>query len=329
MNPKDLLEKIKAGDRRALSKAITLVESTKHDHRQFVKTFFRDLNWQPPCTRRIAISGPPGVGKSTFIETIGTRMIEDGHRLAVLAIDPSSQETMGSILADKTRMLKLSRDERAYIRPSPAGTILGGVTRRTRECMTLCEIAGYDTILIETVGVGQSETTAHSMVDLFLTLQLPGAGDDLQGMKKGIIERSDIIVVNKSDQHPASLLSKTISDLKSAKQLLNHPKLWQTPIVACSASKGIGIPEISEFIDGFFEFQKKRGLYSTNRKSQNLKWFEHELSLSIYDHLNLDQNFHSATEILKERINHQNLTALEAIEQLLKHIKYQSEGISS
>lgn len=320
MNNQILLNQIRAGNRRALGKAITLTESHNPAHRKMIKEIMRNLSWKPASTRRIAISGPPGVGKSTFIDQVGSEMLKKRHKIAILAIDPSSQETMGSILGDKTRMLNLSRHDDVFIRPSPAGKTLGGVTRRTRECITLCEIAGYDTIIIETVGVGQSETLAHSMVDLFVTLHLPGSGDDLQGMKKGIIERSDMIIINKSDQHPAKLIQKTTVDLKSALNLLNHGAKWQKPVLTCSSIKKNGISEIIDKIDDFFQEQIANGQYEINRQNQNLKWFDYELPMSIFDHLNLNNTFTEKKFRIRSEIDKGKISVLEGIEKLIAHI---------
>ena len=215
-----LADNILSGDRRALAKAITLVESTRSEHHQQTSTLLEMLMPQSGRSIRLGISGAPGVGKSTFIEALGIYLIKLGHSVAVLAVDPSSAVTGGSILGDKTRMETLAFSEKAFVRPSPAGRTLGGVTRRTRESILLCEAAGFDIILVETVGVGQSETAVADMTDMFLLLLLPAGGDELQGIKRGIMELADLIVVNKSDGDQIALANQTMADYRSAVHFL-------------------------------------------------------------------------------------------------------------
>ncbi|PWC95248.1 methylmalonyl Co-A mutase-associated GTPase MeaB, partial [Azospirillum sp. TSO5] len=217
-----LAEAVRSGDRRALARAITLIESTRADHRATADALLAALLPYTGNSVRLGISGVPGVGKSTFIEAFGLHVIGLGHKVAVLAVDPSSQRTGGSILGDKTRMVDLSREANAFIRPSPAGTTLGGVARRTREAMLICEAAGFDVIVVETVGVGQSETAVADMVDLFMLLLLPAGGDELQGIKKGIVELADLVVVNKADGDLAATARHTVADYRHALALLRH-----------------------------------------------------------------------------------------------------------
>jgi LAO/AO transport system kinase len=235
----DRMAALLAGDRRALARAITLVESTRADHREAAEALIEAVLPHTGNSIRLGISGVPGVGKSTFIEAFGLFLIDAGRRVAVLAVDPSSRRTGGSLLGDKTRMTELSRHDRAFIRPSPTGGTLGGVTRRTRESILLCEAAGYDVILVETVGVGQSETAVADMVDLFCLLLLPSAGDELQGLKKGIVELAELILVNKADGAMRAAAQHAVADYRAALRLLRPlTPLWQPEVLAVSAVTG-------------------------------------------------------------------------------------------
>ena len=236
------IEPLLAGERRALARAITLVESTRPDHREQAEALIEAVLPYTGNSIRLGISGVPGVGKSTFIEAFGLHLIAAGKRVAVLAVDPSSRRTGGSILGDKTRMEELSRHERAFIRPSPSSGTLGGVTRRTRESILLCEAAGFDVILVETVGVGQSETAVADMVDLFCLLLLPSAGDELQGIKKGIVELAELILVNKADGDTKQAARQAVADYKAALRLLRPiSPLWQPEVMPVSAISGAGL----------------------------------------------------------------------------------------
>ncbi|MDB5363368.1 MAG: ATPase/protein kinase [Rhodospirillales bacterium] len=233
-----------AGDRRALARAITLVESTRPDHRDEAELLIERLLPHAGRSIRIGLSGVPGVGKSTFIEAFGLKLIAGGHRVAVLAVDPSSRRTGGSILGDKTRMTELARAEAAFIRPSPTGGTLGGVARRTRESIILCEAAGFDVVLVETVGVGQSETAVADMVDLFCLLLLPAAGDDLQGIKKGIVELAELLLVNKADGELKPKGLTAVGDYRAALRLLRPISAqWQPEVLAVSAVTGEGLDQ--------------------------------------------------------------------------------------
>ena len=265
-------EAILARDRRALAKAITLVESQRESDRDAAQQLLAELLPHTGQSIRVGVTGVPGVGKSTFIEAFGQTVIEQGHRLAVLAVDPSSPVAGGSILGDKTRMETLSRSDRAFIRPSPAGQALGGVAFKTRESLLLCEAAGFDVILVETVGVGQSEHQVAGMVDFFLLLMLPGGGDELQGIKKGILELADAIVVNKADGASEALAKTTQQHYRGAMSLLNQGATWEPRVMTCSALKRIGIAEVWQTIQEYADTAKSDGRFVQARADQNLSW---------------------------------------------------------
>jgi len=238
-----------AGDRAALARAITLVESTREDHRRQAEALIEHVLPQSGRSIRLGISGSPGVGKSTFIEAFGQTIIAQGHRVAVLAVDPSSRRTGGSILGDKTRMQELSRAPEAFIRPSPSGGTLGGVARRTREAIVLCEAAGFDVILVETVGVGQSETTVADMTDLFMLLLSPAGGDELQGIKKGVVELADLIVVNKADGDLLPTAQRTVADYRGALRLIRPlSPSWTPEVLAASSLSQDGVGAVWETV---------------------------------------------------------------------------------
>jgi len=267
-----LVTRVRAGERRALAKTITLIESTRRDHQARGQAVLEALLPHAADSIRIGISGAPGVGKSTFVESFGLHLIARGHRVAVLAVDPSSSVTGGSILADKTRMEELSRSPDAYIRPSPAGTSLGGVAARTREALAVCEAAGFDVIIVETVGVGQSETAVARMTDLMVLLQLPNAGDELQALKKGIVELADIIVVNKSDLDPQRatqaerMLKNTLAILRPS-----SPN-WRPPVLALSALTGDGVARFWEEVERYRSTMQASGEFVTRRRGQAQDW---------------------------------------------------------
>ena len=269
----DLAAGVRAGNIRALAKAITLVESRNIDHSLAATTLLDELLPHTGQAIRIGISGVPGAGKSTFIEAFGLHLTALGRKVAVLAVDPSSQRSGGSILGDKTRMEELSRDPRAFIRPSPAGDTLGGVARKTRETMLICEAAGFDVIIIETVGVGQSEITVASMTDFFLLLQLPNAGDELQGIKRGVMEIADAIVVNKAegDNRPRADLAR--QQCVNALHMLS-PKSphWQVPVLLCSALQREGIAAVWTTIEAFRQAMQASGEFQEKRALQSSDW---------------------------------------------------------
>jgi LAO/AO transport system kinase len=240
-----LVAGVRSGDRRALARAITLIESTRKDHAERAAEVLAAVLPDTGGAVRAGISGPPGVGKSTFIEALGAHLTEAGTKLAVLAVDPSSARSGGSILGDKTRMERLTRDPKAFVRPSPSGTTVGGVARRTREALLLCEAAGYDVVLVETVGVGQSDTAVAEMVDTFALLVSPGGGDELQGIKRGVMELADLVVVTKADGDLAAAARQAEADHRHALGLL-RPRFegWRPPVLSCSARTGAGIDEV-------------------------------------------------------------------------------------
>ncbi len=262
--------------RRALAKAITLLESTRADHRQRADAMLNTLLPHTGRAMRLGISGVPGVGKSTFIEALGLALIARGHRVAVLAIDPSSSLSGGSILGDKTRMERLSVHERAYIRPSPASGTLGGVAEKTREAMLVCEAAGHDCVIVETVGVGQSETAVASMTDMFVLLQLPNAGDDLQAIKKGVMELADLVVINKADldAHAATRAEAQITGVLRMFGHAGHDGMprWHTRVMQLSALKGDGLDVFLEHVDTFHRMRRASGEFDTRRRQQSLAW---------------------------------------------------------
>ncbi|MEZ5039298.1 MAG: methylmalonyl Co-A mutase-associated GTPase MeaB [Saprospiraceae bacterium] len=282
VSSEELVKGILAGDRVALGKAITLVESTKPIHQAIAQRIIEACIPFSGQSLRLGITGTPGVGKSTFIEVFGQYLIQQGHRPAILAIDPSSQLSKGSILGDKTRMEKLATHPAAFIRPSPTGGSLGGVARSTRETILLCEAAKYDVIIIETVGVGQSETTVHAMVDFFLLLLLPGAGDELQGIKRGIVEMADLIAVNKADGDRQQLATQAKLAYRNALHLF-PPKesQWIPQVHTCSSLQAEGLEPIWQAIQAFLTQVKTNGFFEQQRKKQALFWL-HE---SIKDQL--------------------------------------------
>ena len=274
-----LADGVIAGNRRVLAQAITLIESTRSDHRAAASALLERLMPYAGDSIRLGISGIPGVGKSTFIEALGNHVIDAGHRVAVLTVDPSSAISGGSILGDKTRMEELSRRDEAYIRPSPAGSTLGGVTRRSREAMILCEAAGFDVIIVETVGVGQSETKVADMTDMFVLLLLPGAGDELQGIKRGIVELADLILINKADDGLVKLADQAAAEYRNALRLL-HPRSpnWKVEVRSCSARDGAGIPEAWETVLRHHDMLKSTSEFTARRAAQARDWMWSDLT---------------------------------------------------
>ncbi len=268
-----LEEGVLAGERAVLARAITLVESRREDHRALARALLERLLPHTGGSHRVGITGVPGVGKSTFLEALGTGLTAEGHKVAVLAIDPSSRRSGGSILGDKTRMADLAADRRAFIRPSPSAGTLGGVARASRETILLCEAAGYDVVFVETVGVGQSETVVAEMVDLFLVLMLPGAGDELQGIKKGILELADLLVVNKADGERFPLARRAARDLSSALRIL-QPDVgpWQPRVMTCSSVDRTNIDQVWLAVCEHRAALEGAGMFEQRRAKQHVRW---------------------------------------------------------
>jgi len=285
----DMADRILAGQRRALARGITLVESSRADHREQAKTLLEKIVTSTGNAVRVGISGTPGVGKSTFIEAFGQHLTAQNLKVAVLAVDPSSKRTGGSILGDKTRMEHLARDPNAFIRPSPSGGTLGGVARRTRETMLLAEAAGFDVILVETVGVGQSETTVAEMVDIFCLLLAPGGGDELQGIKRGVMELADLVIINKADGDLLPAARRAASEYRGALGLM-RPKTphWSPRVRMVSAVEGNGIPEVWRDITKFRDDMTAAGALETLRSEQARSWMWQELTDSLVQALMAD-----------------------------------------
>ncbi|TCO73957.1 methylmalonyl Co-A mutase-associated GTPase MeaB [Rhodovulum euryhalinum] len=291
METDELAARIRAGERRALARAITLIESGRADHRAQAQALLDALAATPGSALRIGLSGTPGVGKSTFVESFGTMLTGQGHKVAVLAVDPSSARSGGSILGDKTRMERLSRDPAAFIRPSPSQSALGGVARRTREAVTLCEAAGFDIVLIETVGVGQSETMVAEMTDLFILLMAPGGGDELQGVKRGIMEMADLILVNKADGDLKPAAERTRADYAGALKLLRRRP--QDPdgfpkAICVSALQEAGLAEAWREMQALAAWRRETGHFDARRAEQARYWFAEEVRRGLLARLDHD-----------------------------------------
>lgn len=279
LSTEELIQGIKAGDRIVLSRAITLVESQKEEDMAQAEALLEAILPLTGKSFRLGITGVPGVGKSTFIESFGTLLTQNGKQLAVLTIDPSSQRTKGSILGDKTRMEELARNPKAFIRPSASGSTLGGVSGKTREVMLLCEAAGFDFIIIETVGVGQSETHVHGMVDFFLLLMLSGAGDELQGIKKGIMEMADAVVINKADGDNIKPANRAKVEYQNALHLFPaNPSGWIPQVKTCSSIDKNGLEEVFQMLLKFETQVKGNGYFDKNRGDQQVSWFKENLN---------------------------------------------------
>jgi LAO/AO transport system kinase len=303
----DLADGIKSGDRKAIAQAITLMESIKADDRAIAEALLEQLGTANESSIRIGISGTPGVGKSTFIEALGQLILKEGNRLAILAVDPTSSISGGSILADKTRMASLSRDKNVFIRPSPSGDNLGGVNRSTRESIAIVEAAGFNVTLVETVGVGQSETEVFEMTDIFIVLLNPGGGDELQGIKRGITELSDIIVVNKSDGDLESSSKSTVLDYKNALKLMKpRIKDWSVPIIACSALEKTGLEKCWESIQNLQELLLTSRQLESNRNKQKEKWLIKETRQGLLDALDEDEEIQNKLKTMQEKISEEN-----------------------
>lgn len=310
---------VRAGDRATLARAITLVESSRPDHQAQAQELLVALLPDAGGAHRIGITGVPGAGKSTFIDAFGTLLTEDGARVAVLAVDPSSHRTGGSILGDKTRMSRLAVDPAAFIRPSPTSGTLGGVARATRETIVLMEAAGYDMVLVETVGVGQSETAVANMVDCFLYLGLARTGDALQGIKKGVLELADIITINKADGDHEREAKSAARELAGALRLLRSPEaVWRTPVLTCSALTGTGLDEIRKQIDSHRTTMRETGEYDRNRSQQQVDWTWTMVRDSLLSSLRGSPAVQSLVPELEQQVRAGTLTATLAAERILE-----------
>jgi LAO/AO transport system kinase len=312
---------VRNGDRRALARAITLVESTRADHRGEADELLNALLPASNAALRIGISGPPGVGKSTFIEAFGLFLIAAGHRPAVLAIDPTSPRSGGSILGDKTRMTELSRASAAYIRPSPTGGALGGVTRRTRESLLVCAAAGFDVVLVETVGVGQSETDVADMVDMFVLMVPPAGGDELQGLKKGIVEVADMVLVNKADGDLTVAAGRTASEYRAALHLLRPGAGgWSAPVLKVSAEHRIGIDAVWKSIAAYRDLLGEAGL-AARRAAQAKAWLWREIEDGLIAELRADSHLSRRIKALETKVFQSTITPSSAAAAILAEFR--------
>lgn len=314
-----LINGILEGNRTILSQAITMVESTIPAHQRLAQQIIEKCLPYSGKSVRIGITGVPGVGKSSFIEVFGKLITSMGRKLAVLAIDPSSDRTKGSILGDKTRMEKLTGDANAFIRPSPSTGSLGGVANKTRESIILCEAAGFNTIFVETVGVGQSETTVHSMVDFFLLLMLAGAGDELQGIKRGIMEMADAIVITKADGNNIEKAHAATTEYKNALHLFPPTESgWEPKVLACSAHKNSGINEIWEMIEKYIEAIKSNDFFNHNRKRQARHWMYETINESLKNNFYQDDIRQQKIQTFEQKVLNGEISSYIAAKELLK-----------
>jgi LAO/AO transport system kinase len=317
-SPEAILKAAQAGDRRALGRAITLIESTRADHRSEARALLETALPASGGSVRIGITGTPGVGKSTFIERFGLTLIDQGLKVAVIAVDPSSRRSGGSILGDKTRMPELSRNHQAFIRPSPSAGTLGGVARRTRETLLLLEAVGYDVVIVETVGVGQSETAVAEMVDVFLLLLSPGGGDELQGIKKGVVELADIMIVNKADGDLEAAARRAAGEYRHALDLLrpSYPE-WTPKVLQCSALTGKGVAEVWETIGAFRETLAPAGRIEARRAEQARAWFWQRLEEGLLEALKADSALAAKLPALEKAVMEGERSPTAAAEELL------------
>ena len=318
----DLAGAVRAGDRRALARAITLVESTRPDHRRDAVAVLDALLPATGGATRIGISGAPGSGKSTFIEALGVHLVDAGRGVAVLAVDPTSSRTGGSILGDKTRMEELSRRAEAFIRPSPSGGTLGGVARRTREAMLVAEAAGFDVVLVETVGVGQSEVAVAGMVDAFCLLLAPGAGDELQGVKRGIVELADIVVVNKADGPLADLARHTAADYAHALHFVRpRTDAWEPKVLTSSALLGEGIAEVWATLEECIAAARAAGEFERRRAEQAQQWMWSEVTDTLLEELRGNAAVKGRIAELEADVAAGRQSAASAAQQLLEEFR--------
>lgn len=314
----DYVTGIRNRDRVVLSRAITLLESTRPEHQKKARTILDRVLPETGTSIRVAVTGVPGVGKSTFIEALGPHLIENGHRLAVLTIDPSSERSKGSILGDKTRMGTLASHDDVYIRPSPTAGTLGGVARKTRETILLCEAAGHDVVLVETVGVGQSEVTVRSMVDFFLLLALAGAGDELQGIKRGIVEMADAIAINKADGENKAVAEEARDEYERALRLLGEPASgWQPPVLTCSAQTSEGIKAVWDVVDAYQSEMKTSGFFQAQRRRQARHWMYQTIEQRLRDDFFTHPEVQARRDQIEQAVLDGDLSSFAAAERLL------------
>jgi len=315
----EFVEGIRRGDRAMLGQAVTLVESTNPRHQAIAQEVIEKCLPFTGNSIRLGITGVPGAGKSTFIESLGMLLINENHRLAVLAIDPSSERSKGSILGDKTRMEQLSAQPASFIRPSPSAGSLGGVARKTRETIMLCEAAGFDTIIVETVGVGQSETAVHSMVDFFLFLQVAGTGDELQGIKRGIMEMVDGIAINKADGTNVERVNLTKAQLVNALHLFPLPLSGLTPqVLTCSALENMNISEVWKMVTDFIDHVRASGYFDYNRNNQAKYWMYETINEQLKTHFYTNAEIVSALQLYEQKVLNREISSFIAAKALLK-----------
>ncbi|HPT30883.1 MAG TPA: methylmalonyl Co-A mutase-associated GTPase MeaB [Prolixibacteraceae bacterium] len=318
-SPEQLTAGILRGDITLLSKAVTLVESSKPEHQKEAAGIIRNCLPYSGKSVRIGITGVPGAGKSTFIEALGTKLTSEGHKLAVLAIDPSSERSKGSILGDKTRMEALAGEKNAYIRPSPSAGSLGGVARKTRETVILCEAAGFDTIFIETVGVGQSETAVHSMTDFFLLLMISGAGDELQGIKRGIMEMADLVAINKADGNNREKAGLARLNFQNALHLFPaRDSGWEPKVLTCSAIENSGISEIWSAINEYLALTRNNGFFQKNRNQQSSYWMYETIDEQLRQHFYHQPGLKARVADLEKQVIREEISSFEAAQQVLE-----------
>ena len=310
---------IRAGDRAVLARAITLIESKRADHRQAAHRLVQDLLPETGKAIRVGVTGAPGVGKSTAIDTLGLMLTAQGHKVAVLAVDPSSQRTGGSILGDKTRMARLAADANAFVRPSPASGTLGGVAATTREALLLCEAAGFDVILVETVGIGQSETAVADLTDFFLVLILPGAGDELQGLKKGIVELADMIAVTKADGDNRGRAGATAAEYTAALHILTpRSRAWTPPVVAFSGLTGDGVAALWHHVLDHRARLTRSGEFSERRRAQQVKWMWALLEERLLAPLRTDPGLKAKLPQLEAAVAEGRLSPVLAVDEIAR-----------
>lgn len=315
----EFVEGILKGDITMLSRAVTMVESARPEHQKIAREVISECLPYSGKSLRVGITGVPGAGKSTFIEALGTMITREGHKLAVLAIDPSSERSRGSILGDKTRMEELSSEPNAYIRPSPSAGSLGGVARKTRETVILCEAAGFDTIFIETVGVGQSETAVHSMTDFFLLLMLAGAGDELQGIKRGIMEMADLVAINKADGNNVEKAGLARIQYKNALHLFPaKDSKWDPVVLTCSSVEKTGIQEIWDTLNKFRRVVNENGYFNTNRNAQARYWMYETIDEQLRQGFYHDPAIKERLSNMEQRVMNAEVSSFEAARQLLE-----------